>query len=168
MFIFQQFPSLAPPISNRRNTSSGRIMQNRPLPSQPAQQQQPQSSLLDLMDVFTTPAAPATSASTNQPEAGAGSQIASSQISSAVTSIDGFETSNPTFASTNTRGNQQAQGASTAVTNTVNTGATPLPSVSERATPIAVAFIECVNARLKMADQTQYVLAQSFPFIDFI
>ncbi|XP_065069526.1 F-BAR domain only protein 2-like [Rhopilema esculentum] len=156
-----QFPSLAPPVANRRNTSTGR-MQNRPLPPPPTQQaQQPQSSLLDLMDIFSTPIntlAITTNQTNNQSETNSledslGTSSPSLQSTGVVSSVNTTETNTTAFSNNATRGDQQAP--STAQTNAVSPEIKPQASVSNRTTPIAVAFIEIVHVHLPVAEKVQ-------------
>ena len=137
-------------------------MQNRPLPPPPTQQaQQPQSSLLDLMDIFSAPinklaitANPTNSQSeTNSFEDSLGTSSSSLQSTGIVSSINTTETNNTAFSNNVTRGDQQAP--STAQTNAVSSEIKPQASVSNRTTPIAVAFIEIVHVHLPVAEKVQ-------------
>ena len=151
--ICQQFPALAPPANSRRNTAVARMMQHRPLPPPPksAAQQVNHSSMADLMDIFTTPAPIVSNSSAGQ------QQGSPSQIASAATSVNNVEASTSSFGNTMTVENQQAHYSSTLLQMAANAGTTPSPSLNEKATPIAVAFIENISARLKGSDQLQWV-----------
>ena len=148
----QQFPALAPPASSRRNTAVARMMQNRPLPPPPksATQQMNQSSMVDLMDIFTTPAPSTSNSSGSQQQ-----QESPPKIAKAATSVNNSEVSNSSFGKTMTVENQQVQDTSTLLQIAANAGTIPPPNLNEKATPIAVAFVENISARLKGSDQLQ-------------
>eukprot|EP00794_Sanderia_malayensis_P007862 gene7862-8712_t len=176
-----QFPTLAPPASSRRNTTSSRPMHARPQPPIPQQPQQPQpqqpaqpaqSSLADLMDIFSAP--PPLPAITSGPTApqintSAAQPLPASTSSPAKTADNVYLSSNnaTTAVAALPRGEQQAQ--NTAAVNPNNTTANgtepgaaaaaavvPRPlSNGDRPTPFAVAFIETVNAYFKGADQSK-------------
>ena len=136
-------------------------MQNRPLPPppQPAPEQKAQSSMLDLMDIFTTPAPSVATTLSSQHNSATGSlQPVTLESLATTTSVHTSESVNSSSAGTVALDSQQSQSASAHVSRTVDTSAASPPSVNEKATPIAVAFIETVSTRLKLADQTQYVI----------
>lgn len=72
-------------------------------------------------------------------------------MSSAITS----EPNGPPVSTDLTRGDVQASTVSTSLVNSNNPVQSSKMNSLDRATPIAVAFIETVNARLMVADPTQ-------------
>ena len=105
------------------------------------------------MGVFAAAAPSASNSSISQPQTGIGSFPMPS--TSAGASANNLEASNALSASATMRGDQQAQGvpAQFAAASTISPGVSS--QSTEQMTPIAIAFIETVNARLKMADQIQ-------------
>ena len=65
------------------------------------------------------------------------------------------EPNGPPVSTDLTRGDVQASSVSTSLVNSNNAVQSSKMNSLDRATPIAVAFIETVNARLKVADPTQ-------------